>query len=116
MENSIHALQSGPIIVEQPGRIGITPAERVRGNEYRRSIVAKDNQGRLLLVASTETCLYDLSAFMVKDESEGGLGCVVALNLSGDAQTGLYMNYRESIFTFGDIDVPLASAIVVFLK
>ena len=60
--------------------------------------------------------MYDLAEFLAKEESQGGLDCIAALNLSGDVESGLYVNNEDSPYTYGNIDIPIASAIAVFFK
>ena len=60
--------------------------------------------------------LYDLAIYLLKKESEGGLECISALNLSGDSESGLYVHDPKEPFTDGNIDVPIASAIAFFKK
>jgi uncharacterized protein YigE (DUF2233 family) len=114
-EECVSALQSGPILIEKSGEIAISKDEWQGGEKYRRSVVAINGQGRLFFITSNETGLYDLASFLVKSESEGGLACTAALNLSGGEESGLYANGGES-FVSGNIDVPISTAIAVFLK
>jgi uncharacterized protein YigE (DUF2233 family) len=113
-KDCVYALQAGPILVEWLGKIAIFQNERQKGGKYRRSVIAIDKQGRLLLVTSSRTYLYDLANMLVKRESQGGLDCVVALNLSGDEESGLYVSHQNMPVIIGNIDVPVSSAIAVF--
>ena len=115
-EDWVHAFQAGPIIVELPGNVGIYQSEKQKKEKYRRSVVAIDRQGRLLFINSSESHLYALAKFLVKEESEGGLDCIVALNLSGDEESGLYVRNNDLTYIFGNIDVPISSAIAIFLQ
>lgn len=110
-KNCVYALQSGPMLIESLDKVGIYRNEREKSGKYRRSVVAIDKHGRLLLVASGESYLYDLATFLAKE-----LDSVVALNLSGDEESGLYVSNKNTSYTFGNIDVPIASAIAVFSK
>jgi uncharacterized protein YigE (DUF2233 family) len=116
VEEWTYALQAGPLVVETPGKIGIFKNEpRTRG-KYRRSVVAIDKSGNLLLIASNETDLYDLAKFLTQKEGEGGLNCTVALNLGGDVDSGLLIRNEKSPFIVGSIDTTIASAIAVIRK
>lgn len=112
--NCFYGLQSGPILIERPSKIVIRPEERIKLKKYRRSVVAIDKKGRLLLIITSEAYLYDLAVFLSKEELQGGLDCLEALNMSGDDQAGLYVKHRKSHFIFGDIDIPISSAIAIF--
>ena len=112
-EGYLYALQSGPIIIEYPAKPAIYKNEREKP-KYKRSVVAIDKQGCLLLITTNEMHLYDLSQILVKEENQGGLNCVSALNLSGDEYTGLYINRKKRPIILGNTDVPIPSVIVVF--
>ena len=114
-EDCVSALQSGPILIEKSGEIAISKDEWQKREKYRRSVIAFGGQERLFFITSNETGLYDLASFLVKSESEGGLACTAALNLSGGEESGLYVNGIES-FVSGNIDVPISTAIIVFLR
>jgi uncharacterized protein YigE (DUF2233 family) len=111
-----NALQSGPIVVEAFGKVGISPSEKEKGHKFSRSLVGIDKHGRLLLIKSNEAFLYDLAALLIKDESAGGLNCIVALNLSGDTESGLYVPKLGPQGIIGNTDIPIASAIVITEK
>jgi uncharacterized protein YigE (DUF2233 family) len=111
-----NALQSGPIVVEAPGKVGISPSEKEKGRKFSRSLVGIDKDGRLLLIKSNKAFLYDLATLLIKEESAGGLNCIVALNLSGDAESGLYVPKLGPQGIIGNTDIPIASAIIITAK
>lgn len=111
-----YALQAGPVLIEYPAKIVVYKNEPRKYQKYRRSIVAIDRRGRLLLITTSEGHLYDIAKFLVKSDAEGGLDCMTALNLSGDVQSGIYMSHKGKPIVDGNIDVPIASAIAVFKK
>ena len=78
------ALQSGPLLVEPD------PNEPERRRAYARTAVCLMGDGRLRLVVVAEpTHLYPLAQWLARPLAEGGAGCRVALNLSGDLSSGL---------------------------
>ena len=80
------ALQSFPLLVKPGGEPGF-PEEDFRTS--RRTVIAQDNQGRVLfLVAPQGTLtLYQLSQWLVNSD----LDLHIALNLDGGASTGLLL-------------------------
>lgn len=111
--NCIDALQSGPILVNSgqvDGKLNQLPINK---GEHRRSVVAIDKQGRLLLIAvTTPITLLDLASLL----SQKDLNCVSALNLGGSTDSGLYINTQVSRSQVGQLNTPIASAIAVFQK
>ncbi len=85
----------------------------------RRSAVAIDGKGRILLVA-TDTffsgiCLPDLAKVLGMPESEGGFGVKSALNLDGGTSTQLLVRTKdENLMVRGFVSVP--TYIAVFEK
>jgi uncharacterized protein YigE (DUF2233 family) len=115
-ESCDEALQSGPRVVELPGKNGIHRNER-EGTLHERSIVAIDDSGQLLFVRSGPAHLFDLAELLLREEAAGGLDCAVALNLSGDLESGVGVHDPESgVELRGEVDVTIASAIGVFRR
>lgn len=112
----IYAVQAGPILVESPGKRVVYKNEPKKYQKYRRSIIGIDKKGKLLLITSSEANLYDLAQFLIKTESQGGLDCIAALNLSGDVESGIYMRNKDIPIVSGNVDVPIASAISISKK
>lgn len=109
----IQAVQAGPVLVEYRGTIGIYKEERERKKRARRSFAALC-QERLILGTTSEMHLYDLASFLARNETEGGLACVVALNLDGSSQAGLYVRVDNIGHSFGNLEAEVPSAIAVF--
>jgi hypothetical protein len=104
----VDALQSGPLIVEEPGTNGISATEpATRG--FERSAVCLDDSSRVVLIRTTRTTLMDLAEFL----RAAPIGCRVAINLSGDADSGLLWREKAQLRTNGSVDASLATAVVV---
>ena len=111
----LDALQAGPLLVERPGRNGITssePSDRV----HTRSGVCVDDSGRVLLLYASATSLFDLAAALRVPEEKGGFGCAVALNLSGDSDAGLMWREGKQFESVGSLDASLATALVLEVR
>ncbi len=81
------ATQSAPMLILPGGKRAQFEADAASS---RRSVVAMDKQGRLLLIASPGMAfsLDELADLLLKSD----LSINVALNLDGGASTGLYLN------------------------
>jgi Phosphodiester glycosidase len=89
------ALQSFPILVQPGGGLGF-PASRENHAKARRTVIAQDTQGRILLIVTPEGyfTLHKLSAYL----AESDLRVDIALNLDGGGSTGILVaNPREVI-------------------
>jgi uncharacterized protein YigE (DUF2233 family) len=111
-----YALQSGPLLIEPSGVVGIDKMDVQKHKPYRRSVLGIDKSGRLMLILSDEVNLYDLALFLSQQEEAGGLGCIVALNLSGDVESSIILSDSKYPGEYGNVDVQLASAIALFPK
>lgn len=80
------AIQSGPRLLVH-GQI-----PRLRPGDDRRTALCITRQGRVVLMATENAMLSTtaLAQMLRRSESQGGLGCVDALNLDGGASTQLY--------------------------
>jgi uncharacterized protein YigE (DUF2233 family) len=108
------ALQSGPLLVEGAGKVGVFQSEHKKLPWYRRSFIAVRQDGQVILGVAGEISLYDLALYIAATGPKGGLGAVRALNLSGDVESGLYYsNDGTRLQTYGNMDAPIASAIAV---
>ena len=75
-----------------------------------------DKTGRILFIRSSSISLYDLADFLLIDHKKGGIEVNIALNLSGNIESGLIYRRMDIINSLGDIDAPIASAIGIFPK
>lgn len=101
-EQLTQAVQSSPMLVLHGKKTSFT----ADSNAARRSVVAMDKQGRLLLIASPGGVfsLNTLSQLLVSSD----LSIETALNLDGGASTGLYVNAGSQHVAIDAInDLPL---------
>ena len=82
------AVQSFPMLVKPGGVMGF-PSDADDGARSRRTAVAQDFQGRILVIVAPGTALslHELAVCL----AESDLGVDVALNLDGGGSTGLYL-------------------------
>ncbi len=80
------ALQSFPVLVQPGGTAGLSEPG---GQRARRTVVAQDRAGRIILLAAGwgQFTLEELSRFLVQSDLE----IEIALNLDGGASTGLLL-------------------------
>jgi uncharacterized protein YigE (DUF2233 family) len=80
------ALQSFPILVQPGGGLGYGP-ERESNASARRTVIAQDKIGRLLLIVAPQGhfTLHRLSVFL----TESDLNLDIAINLDGGGSTGI---------------------------
>ena len=89
------ALQAFPILVKPGGQLGFG-AERENHVQARRTAIAQDRDGRILLMVAPEGyfTLHQLSVYL----TESDLGLDIAINLDGGGSTGILVaNPRELI-------------------
>jgi uncharacterized protein YigE (DUF2233 family) len=106
-EKLAQAVQSFPILVKPGGEIGFPP-DGDEGDRSRRTVVAQDRAGRIILLASPKYrfSLHEMAVWL----AESDLDPDIALNLDGGTSTGLWMNERESNI---DSLVPVPAVIIV---
>jgi len=87
-ESLTEALQSFPVLIKPGGVMGF-PADADDGRLARRSVVAQDWQGRILVIVAPRgtLSLHALARFL----AESDLDLDVALNLDGGFSTGLWL-------------------------
>ena len=88
------ALQSFPILVRPGGRLGFGP-EKEDHASARRTVIAQDKQGRILLIVAPRGyfTLHRLSAYLTKSD----LDLDIAVNLDGGGSTGLLVAYPREV-------------------
>ena len=104
-----HGVMSFPVLVKPGGVMGF-PADADEGTPARRSVVAQDFGGRILLIVAPRgyLSLHELAVFL----AESDLGIDVALNLDGGYSTGLWLKADEGSARI-DSRVPVPSVISV---
>lgn len=108
-----NGLQAGPVPIEPPAKIGIAGTE-MREVPYTRTVVCLLNEPVMkVIVTEDETHLRSLATWMATAEVAGGLGCRVALNLSGDSSSGMVVNLPGRQLThFGAGSFPIPTALM----
>lgn len=108
-ESLTQAIQSFPVLVKPGGLMGF-PADADDGEPARRTVVAQDEEGNLLLVVAPRgtLSLHELAAFL----AESDLALDVALNLDGGRSTGMWLVAADARI---DVDsfTPVPSVIAV---
>jgi pimeloyl-ACP methyl ester carboxylesterase/exopolysaccharide biosynthesis protein len=94
LSNYLHVVQSGPILVEDDGRMGIRKDDFDRLN---RTAVCLASNGTVFVDVRGQhnkgLSLYQLASVLLARPEDGGLGCRQALNLDGGPST--QAAYRE---------------------
>jgi len=82
------AVMSFPVLVKPGGVMGF-PADADEGTPSRRTVVAQDQQGRILIVIAPRgyLSLHEMAVFLAGSD----LGIDVALNLDGGTSTGMWL-------------------------
>jgi uncharacterized protein YigE (DUF2233 family) len=81
----VHAVQSGPLLVDPGGRLGIY---REDFDRQRRSAICLDGGAvRIVVVEGGGLSLLELARVLSSPREAGGLACEVALNLDGGPST-----------------------------
>jgi len=108
------AVQSGPVVIEPHGVVGILQREDTHPR-LARFLTALDRSGKLHFLATTPAHLYDLAQLMVRPVKNGGMDCTDALNLAtGDRESALYFfDGLNKAHVFGNLDAPVPTVIVV---
>jgi hypothetical protein len=108
-EPLMEALQSFPVVVKPGGVMGF-PADADDGRPARRTVVAQDLQGRILIIVAPRgyLSLHELARFL----AESDLELDVALNLDGGFSTGLWLRAGERSVEVDSL-VPVPSVISV---
>ncbi len=103
------ALQSFPVLVKPVGVMGF-PADADDGRPARRTVVAQDRRGCILLIVAPRgtLSLHELACFL----AESDLDLDVALNLDGGFSTGLWLEADEKSVEIDSL-VPVPSVISV---
>jgi uncharacterized protein YigE (DUF2233 family) len=101
------AVQSFPVLVKPGGVMGF-PADGDDGRASRRTVVAQDVEGRVLLMVAPRgyLSLHELAVWLARSD----LGVDVALNLDGGTSSGFWMRDGPQVESM--IPVPVVVAVV----
>ena len=104
------AVQRGPFFSRETKSFAESAEQK-----YRRTVVAVDGQGRLLILVTRERAsLSALASFLYT--SPLGLNVQSALNLDGDVSSGLVLAKGSQLVTVGNVDGLNASSIAIYKK
>jgi uncharacterized protein YigE (DUF2233 family) len=106
-EGLVQAVQSFPVLVK-PGRLMGFPPDADEGQRSRRTVVAQDGAGRIILLASPlpRFSLHELAVWL----TESDLELEIAMNLDGGTSTGLWIKGQDDPI---DSLVPIPAVIAV---
>lgn len=103
------AIQAGPFIIDPGGAIGVRP----RAFAANRSLIASDDHGRLLLLATGALTLHHLATLLHDHPQAFGMERVErALNLDGGPSTGLSLALDEPVWSMAERG-PVRNVLVV---
>ncbi len=107
-EPLVQAVQGWPMLVNPGGRLAYTSAEP--GEQARRSVVAIDRAGHVLLMAfwGSDLTLHELAAWLVASDLE----IDAAVNMDGGSSTGLCVRGGEA-HAYVDAFTPLPLVVLV---
>ena len=88
------ALQSFPVLVQPGGKLGFG-AERENNVRARRTVIAQDREGRILLMVTPQGyfTLHQLSRYL----AESDLNLDIAINLDGGGSTGVLIAHPREV-------------------
>jgi exopolysaccharide biosynthesis protein len=106
------ALQSFPVLVKPGGQMGF-PAGTDEGLPERRTVIAQDRVGRILIIVAPSgfLSLHEMAMFL----AESDLALDIALNLDGGASTGIWLSADEREVKI-DSFTPIPSVILVEMR
>lgn len=108
-EPLVQAMQSFPVLVKPGGILGF-PADADDGAPARRTAVAQDGEGNILLITAPQgrLSLHELAVFL----AESDLTVDVVLNLDGGGSTGLWLRADDTQVEIDSL-IPVPSVIAV---
>jgi len=104
-----YAIQAGPMVVENSGKNGIGVSQK--NILATRSLIGVDKMNRVIFLRTSEASLYSLGE-MLSDNGVSGLNLDNALNLDGDADSGLLARTNGTLSTYGNVDATIPSALI----
>jgi uncharacterized protein YigE (DUF2233 family) len=108
-EMMVAAIQSFPVLVKPSGMVGFPP-DGDEGQPARRTIIARDGEGRLIFIVAPRGYLglHAIARWLV----ESDMGVDIALNLDGGQSTGIALAAQGRELTFDSL-VPVPMVVVV---
>jgi uncharacterized protein YigE (DUF2233 family) len=107
-ENLQQAMQSAPMLIQPGGEISELDGDD--NDRSRRSVIARDRQGRLLLIASDTSALT--LPELAQSLKNSDLDLDAALNLDGGRSTGLYVRTEQASVQIDSLEkLPLVLAV-----
>lgn len=114
LEECEEAIQAGPVLVESGGQIGVCEPRPEDAPSLRTALCQRGDQTSAIIVHDPVQ-LFDFAKWLAAPIASGGLGCSVAVNLSGDTSTGaVYLSGPNKKIKYGPGTFPQASLIAVF--
>ena len=120
-EDAVDLLQSGPLLVKE-GHVAVNDVfegslsdeeKRSVEGERSRAFVGLGPDNRVVMGVTDSVSLADLAEVLVRPRSEGGLGVVSALNLSGGATRGLLIRTDEGWQSFFSTETRIPTALIL---
>lgn len=108
--DGVHAaIQAGPFIIDPGGEVGVRPRPAVAN----RSVLASDDHGRLLLLATGALTLHQLATVLHDHPQAFGMERIErALNLDGGPSTGLSLALEDPTWSVNERG-PVRNVLVV---
>jgi len=93
------AIQAGPFLIDPGGLLGVNPRAAVAN----RSVIASDDHGRLLLLATGALTLHQVASLLHDHPQDFGMERIErALNLDGGPSTGLSLGVDDPVWSFNE--------------
>ncbi len=93
------AVQAGPFVIDPGGGLGVRP-QRARAN---RSLIARDDHGRILLLVTGALTLHQVGTILHDHAEVFGMERIeCALNLDGGPSTGLSVALDDPAWSFNE--------------
>lgn len=109
LDGVVSAIQAGPFIIDPGGTVGVNP----RASAANRSLIAIDDHGRLLLLATGALTLHQVATVLHDHPQTFGMERIErALNLDGGPSTGLSLAVDDPAWSVGERG-PVRNVLVV---
>ena len=121
LQDAEDGLQSGPVLIAEGEAIvrrnlednfSSSEVANIEGL-YGRAFLALDGENRRIMGVTGPVSLRDLTKVLIRPTSEGGVGAVSALNLSGALSRGLVIDVQGFNDTYFNTDIRIATALLI---